>query len=120
VYREVDVALDTFPYNATTTTCEALWMGVPVVTLAGARHAARVGASLLGAAGFAAGIAARPEDYVATARLLAEQRQLLAALRANLRADMARSPLCDAAGHARALEDAYRAIWQIWCAEATA
>jgi protein O-GlcNAc transferase len=116
-YREVDVALDTFPYNGTTTTCEALWMGVPVVTLAGERHAARVGASLLGAAGFAAGIAERPADYVTTARLLAEQRQLLAALRANLRGDMARSPLCDAARHARALEEAYRAVWHIWCAD---
>ena len=119
-YREVDVALDTFPYNGTTTTCEALWMGVPVVTLAGDRHAARVGASLLSAAGFPAGIAERPADYVTTARLLAEQRQLLAALRANLRADMARSPLCDAAGHARALEEAYRAVWHIWCAEPAA
>ena len=87
------MALDTFPYNGTTTTCEALWMGVPVVTLAGERHAARVGASLLSAVGFPAGIAERPADYVMTARLLAEQRQLLAALRANLRADMARSPL---------------------------
>jgi protein O-GlcNAc transferase len=116
-YRQVDVALDTFPYNGTTTTCEALWMGVPVVTLAGDRHAARVGASLLSAAGFPAGIAERPADYVTTARLLAEQRQLLAALRANLRADMARSPLCDAAGHARSLEEAYRAVWHIWCAE---
>ena len=81
---------------------------------------ARVGASLLGAAGFPAGIAERPADYVTTARLLAEQQQLLAALRANLRADMARSPLCDAAGHARALEEAYRAVWHIWCAGPTA
>ena len=115
VYRQVDVALDTFPYNGTTTTCEALWMGVPVVTLAGERHAARVGASLLSAAGFPAGITERAEDFVTTARLLAEQPQLLVALRANLRADMARSPLCDATGHARALEEAYRAVWQIWC-----
>jgi predicted O-linked N-acetylglucosamine transferase (SPINDLY family) len=80
-----------------------------------ARGAARVGASLLSAAGFPAGITERAEDLVTTARLLAEQRQLLVALRANLRAEMARSPLCDAAGHARALEEAYRAVWQIWC-----
>src|SRR5690606_15116835 len=115
VYREVDIALDTFPYNGTTTTCEALWMGVPVVTLAGERHAARVGASLLNAAGFTAGIAERPEDYVTIARLMAGQPQLLVALRGNLRAGMARSPLCDAAGHTRALEEAYRAVWHIWC-----
>jgi protein O-GlcNAc transferase len=115
VYREVDIALDTFPYNGTTTTCEALWMGVPMVTLAGERHAARAGASLLSAAGFPAGIAEQAEDYVRIARLLAEQPQLLVAVRGNLRAEMARSPLCDAAGHARALEEAYRAVWHIWC-----
>jgi len=115
VYGQVDIALDTFPYNGTTTTCEALWMGVPVVTLAGGRHAARVGASLLGAAGFLAGITERVEDFVTTARLLAEQPQLLVALRANLRTEMARSPLCDASAHVRALEEAYRAVWHIWC-----
>ena len=117
-YGEVDVALDTVPYNGTTTTCEALWMGVPVITLAGDRHAGRVGASLLGAIGFQAGIASTPDDYVLTARLLASQPELLAAVRRNLRADMARSPLCDHAGHGRALEEAYRAVWQIWCAAA--
>ena len=114
-YAEVDVALDTFPYNGTTTTCEALWMGVPVITLAGERHASRVGASLLQAVGFPAGIAGCADDYVATARLMAEQRQMLVALRGNLRAEMAGSPLCDARDHARALEEAYRAVWQIWC-----
>jgi predicted O-linked N-acetylglucosamine transferase (SPINDLY family) len=116
-YGEVDVALDPFPYNGATTTCEALWMGVPVITLAGDRHAGRVGASLLGAIGFQAGIATTPDDYVLTARLLAGRPELLAAARRNLRADMARSPLCDHAGHARALEEAYRAVWQIWCAQ---
>ena len=116
-YGEVDIALDTFPYNGTTTTCEALWMGVPVITLAGDRHAGRVGASLLGAIGFRAGIATSPDEYVLTARLLASQPELLAAARRNLRPDMARSPLCDHAGHARALEEAYRAVWQIWCAQ---
>ena len=117
LYNEIDVALDPFPYNGTTTTCEALWMGVPVITLAGDRHAGRVGASLLGAIGFAAGVAATPEDYVLTARLLACQPELLATARRNLRADMARSPLCDHPGHARAVEEGYRAVWQIRCAQ---
>jgi protein O-GlcNAc transferase len=115
VYAEVDVALDTFPYNGTTTTCEALWMGVPVITLVGERHASRVGASLLQAVGFAAGIAGCADDYVTTARLMAEQPQMLVALRGNLRAEMASSPLCDARNHAQALEEAYRVVWRIWC-----
>ena len=92
-------------------------MGVPVITLAGDRHAGRVGASLLAAVGFEAGIAATPEDYVLSARLLAGQPKLLATARRNLRADLARSPLRDHPAHARAVEEAYRAVWQIWCAE---
>jgi protein O-GlcNAc transferase len=114
-YGEVDIALDTFPYNGTTTTCEALWMGVPVITRVGERHSGRVGASLLDAIGFRAGIAGTPDEYVLTARLLASQPELLAAARRNLRADMARSPLCDHAGHARSLEEAYRAVWRLSC-----
>jgi protein O-GlcNAc transferase len=114
-YGEVDVALDTFPYNGTTTTCEALWMGVPVITLAGDRHAGRVGASLLSAIGFRAGIAASAEEYVLSARLLASSPELLTAARRGLRADLARSCLCDRAGYARRIEDAYRAVWTIWC-----
>ncbi len=117
LYNEVDIALDPFPYNGATTTCEALWMGVPVITLAGDRHAGRVGASLLAAVGFQAGIASTPADYVLTARLLASQPELLATARRNLRADLARSPLRDHQGHARAIEEAYRAVWQIWCAQ---
>ena len=118
LYNEIDIALDPLPYNGTTTTCEALWMGVPVITLAGDRHAGRVGASLLDAVGFHAGIATTPEEYVLTARLLASQPELLATARRNLRSGMARSPLCDHAGHARAVEEAYRAVWQIRCAQA--
>ncbi len=117
VYNEVDLALDTFPYNGTTTTCEALWMGVPVVTLAGDRHASRVGMSLLTAVNFQAGVATSPDDYVLTARLLAEQPQLLTTLRRNLRTGMAHSPLVDNHGHARALEEAFREVWRIHCAQ---
>ncbi len=117
VYNDIDIALDTTPYNGTTTTCEALWMGVPVVTLRGDRHAGRVGASLLTAIGFEAGIAETPEDYVLTARLLAENPGLLKTARRALRDTVLHSPLCDRDSHARSLEDAFRAVWRIWCEE---
>ncbi|MEM9627542.1 MAG: hypothetical protein AAGA21_14990, partial [Pseudomonadota bacterium] len=115
VYNEIDIALDTFPYHGTTTTCEALWMGVPVVTLRGDRHASRVGASLLTAIGFPAGIAENAEDYVTTARLLAENPGLLKTARRTLRDTVVGSSLCDGRSHAAMLEQAFRAVWQIWC-----
>lgn len=115
IYNDVDIALDTSPYNGTTTTCEALWMGVPVITLLGDRHASRVGASLLKTVGFAAGIAESPEEYVTTAKLMAENRGILKTARRTLRDTVYNSPLCDNQAHARTLEDAFRATWQIWC-----
>lgn len=115
LYARVDIALDTFPYNGTTTTCEALWMGVPVVTLAGARHAGRVGTSLLTAVGHPEWIAATAEGYLATAARLAADLDRLQTVRAGLRADVAASTLCDAAGFARRIESAYRDIWRRWC-----
>lgn len=115
VYNDIDIALDTFPYNGTTTTFEALWMGVPVVTLRGDRHAGRVGASLLTNIGFPAGIAENREDYVLTARLLAENPGLLKTLRRTLRDSMMNSSLCDMHGHAATLEQAFRTVWRMWC-----
>ncbi len=85
LYNDVDIALDTFPYNGTTTTCEALWMGVPVITLKGDRHASRVGASLLSAVGFEACITESAEEYVTTARLMAENPGILKTARRTLR-----------------------------------
>jgi protein O-GlcNAc transferase len=114
-YAKVDVVLDPFPYNGTTTTCEALWMGVPVVTLAGTRHAARVGVSVLQAAGLGELVAATPEAYARTAVVLARDPQRLAQLRTGLRQKLSASPLLDAAGFTASLENAYRDMWQRWC-----
>ena len=115
-YNRIDIALDTFPYNGTTTTCEALWMGVPVVTFRGQRHAARVGASLLDAVGLDELVAPSVEAYVALARDLAAQPERLAAISRSLRGRLQASPLLDAQGLARAVEDAYRKMWQRWYA----
>jgi predicted O-linked N-acetylglucosamine transferase (SPINDLY family) len=114
-YAQVDIALDPFPYNGTTTTCEALWMGVPVVALAGDRHAARVGVSILTHVGLREFIATTPDDYVRTAAGLAADRARLVALRASLRRRMADSPLCDGAAFTRDIEATYRAMWETWC-----
>ena len=116
LYNGVDIALDTFPYNGTTTTCEALWMGVPVVALAGDRHMARVGMSLLTQAGLPELIAADESGYVRIATQLAADTDRLVRLRGELRDRIVRSPLCDGAGFTRALEATYRTMWRDWIA----
>jgi predicted O-linked N-acetylglucosamine transferase (SPINDLY family) len=116
LYGRIDVGLDPFPYNGTTTTCEALWMGVPVVTLRGDRHAGRVGASLLGRVGLEAWIADTRAEYVELAVSWASRLDELAALRRGLRERVARSPLRDGEGLTRAIEEAYRTMWRDACA----
>ncbi len=114
-YGRVDIALDTFPYNGTTTTCEALWMGVPVVTLRADRTAGRIGASLLTEVGMPDLITDNVDAYVAKAKDLAGRLDSLDAMRASMRQRMARSPLCDPVGFAEDMEATYRQLWRQWC-----
>jgi len=111
LYSRADLALDPFPYNGTTTTCEALWMGVPLVTLRGEVHACRVGASLLTAVGAPDLIAGNVDEYIDIAATLATDAARLASFRSSLRARMAQSPLRDGPGFARRFEEAVRAIY---------
>jgi predicted O-linked N-acetylglucosamine transferase (SPINDLY family) len=118
LYEQIDIALDPFPYNGTTTTCEALWMGVPVVTLLGDRHSARVGASLLTQAGLTDWIADSIDDYVEMALALADNPQGLDELRRSLRPRIAASSLCDGDAFAHKMENSFRAMWRRWCERA--
>jgi len=114
-YDGMDVALDTFPYNGTTTTCEALWMGVPVVTLAGGNHRSRVGKTLLECVGLGELVAGTEEDYTDIAVQLGTDRARLQDYRSGLREAVASSPLTDATTFTSSLETAYRSIWEVWC-----
>jgi len=113
-YGRMDIALDPFPYCGTTTTCEALWMGRPVLTLRGDRHAARVGASILTYAGLEHLIAVSEQAYVERAIALARDPRALQVMAPDLRKRM-RDHLCDAETITRDIETAYRSIWQTWC-----
>ncbi len=114
-YSEIDVALDTYPYHGTTTTCEALWMGVPVVTLVGDRHASRVGASLLTAVDHPEWIATDWDEYARIALTLGRDVEGRMRLRHELRDQLRASPLLDHAGQAVRFGSALRAMWRAWC-----
>jgi predicted O-linked N-acetylglucosamine transferase (SPINDLY family) len=116
-YHQIDIGLDTFPYNGATTTCEALWMGVPIVTLVGKTHIARVGLSLLSTVGLQDLMTDSAEGYVATCVKLSQDRQRLEALRASMRDRLKTSPLLDGDKFTRHLENHYRTVWQQWCAQ---
>jgi tetratricopeptide (TPR) repeat protein len=107
-YGRVDIALDTFPYNGTTTTCEALWMGVPVISLVGDLHAARVGFTLLNAVGLGGLATTSGDNYVALAAALSKDKGHLTHLRGHLQQVIANSPLCDRFRLTKGLEDTYR------------
>ena len=115
-YRHIDVALDPFPFGGGLTTCEALWMGVPVVTLPQERPASRQSLSFLNALGLGEFAATSTEDYIARAVDLIRDRDRIRDLRQSLRRRMAASPLCDGRAFTPTLETAYRQMWRRWCA----
>ncbi|SDN80224.1 glycosyltransferase family 41 protein [Polaromonas sp. JS666] len=119
-YQRVDIALDPFPYPGGTTTVEALWMGVPVLTLAGERFLSRQGVGLMMNAGLPEWVASNPGDYLSRAVAHAGDLQKLSALRAGLRSQVLASPIFDAPRFARHFETALRGMWHAWCAENTA
>jgi predicted O-linked N-acetylglucosamine transferase (SPINDLY family) len=114
LYSEMDLALDPFPYNGITTTCDALWMGVPVLTLPGSLPASRAGLSLLTTAGFDELIAESEEQFIETARAVARELPTRYP-REHVRQKMSSSPLMDAPRFARNVEGAFRQMWQSWC-----
>lgn len=116
-YADIDIALDPHPYNGTTTTCEALWMGVPVITLAGERHAARVGTSLLASCGLQQCIAPSLDYYLAAAASLASDPQSLRVLRSGLRDRVRACSWMNETEHCRTMEALIRSMWARWCAD---
>ena len=116
LYHGIDLMLDTLPYNGHTTSLDALWMGVPVVTTVGRTTVGRAGLSQLANLGLPELVAATPEEFVRIAVELAGDLPRLGCLRATLRERMRASPLMDAPRFARGIEAAYRTVWQRWCA----
>jgi len=116
LYHQVDICLDSYPYNGATTTCEASWMGVPVVTLVGATHVARMGLSLLSSLGLTDFIAYTPEDYVRINVHYAHQWEALHRLRHTMRARMQAASIMQPETFTRNVEALYRQIWTQWCA----
>jgi predicted O-linked N-acetylglucosamine transferase (SPINDLY family) len=116
MYNRVDIALDTFPYNGTTTTCEALWMGVPVIALRGTSHASRVGLSILHEIGLEEFAASNVQDYIKIASDLANNKQRIKSLRRTLRNRLSDSMLGRHTEFTRNLESAYETAWQTYIA----
>jgi len=115
LYSRIDISLDPFPYAGGTTTCDSLWMGAPVITLAGERAISRGGVSILSNIGLKELIAKSPQDYVTIATNLAQDRTRLSELRSTLRQRMRNSPLMDAGQFTTDVEAAYRQMWKKWC-----
>jgi protein O-GlcNAc transferase len=114
-YNKADIALDTYPYNGATTTMEALWMGVPVISLAGDRTASRYGLSFLENAGLADLAVNTTDSFIKAAEKLAADKNYLSALRKEMRNRIINSHLMDYSGFAQSIEGAYRQMWENWC-----
>ena len=117
-YGEIDIALDSFPFNGGTTTIQALSMGVPVIALIGNSNVSRASAMMLRHVGLIKLAAATPDEYVACARDLAGDLARLRSLRQTLRERLTTSPMYDAPVYAQSVEKAYRDMWGRWCTQA--
>ena len=115
LHNRIDIALDPFPFSGTTTTCQSLWMGVPVITLAGRVHASRVTTGMLTSIGLTELVAGSEDEYVNIATRLAANIGKMAELRGGLRQRMLNSPLTDSGRFTLNLENAYRTVWKDWC-----
>lgn len=115
LYNRIDCALDTFPYTGTTTTCEAMHMGVPTVTLLGQSHAGRVSASLMHATATQDWVTQNPAQYAQRAKAAHQQGPRTAQDRQSLRDQLAASPLCDEHAYASKIADAFQDLWHAWC-----
>jgi len=115
LYNNIDIALDTYPYNGTTTTCQALLMGVPVITLVGQCHASRVGMDILSRLDMQFFAAKSPEEYVKKAVALSAKPESLAKIRETMRKRLAASPLCNYELISNDIENAYRKMWHDYC-----
>src|SRR5205085_1147796 len=118
LYDRIDIGLDPFPFAGGTTTCDALWMGVPVISLAGRTAVARAGLSILSNVGMPELACRSASEYVERGMQLAGNLARLAELRASLRQEMQRSPLTDLPRFTANLENAYREMWRRWCTSA--
>ena len=116
LFQSIDIALDPFPYNGGTTTCEALWMGVPVLTVTGRHVVARIGSSILSAVGMPEFVADSEKEFVRIAVSLAKDLPRLVGIRSTLRSFMKKSPFMDGPRFARAFEQACERMWHEWCA----
>jgi protein O-GlcNAc transferase len=114
-FSRIDIALDPFPYSGGTSTCDALWMGVPVLSLAGQTAVARSGLSILTNIGLPQLVTHSPQEYITLATTLASETDQLADWRSTLRERMQNSALMDEAGFAQEVESAYRQMWKNWC-----